>query len=153
MQELTIPLDAGEKQPLYLQIYTFIRREAEAGRIVRETSRGSARALALQLNVSRSTVDLAYGQLVAGRAIWKLIRAGVFPLRSGGSGASGSAGRNVQGDPGRAEGGRGDSLGFYLSGIAPDGFPCNVWRKLSREVLASDDGSLFQLGDPQGDRG
>ena len=59
----------------------------------------------------------------------------------------------MQGDPGRAEEEEGIRWDFTLSGIAPDGFPCNVWRKLSREVLASDDGSLFQLGDPQGDRG
>ena len=122
MQELTIPLDAGEKQPLYLQIYTFIRREAEAGRIVKEQKLPSARALALQLNVSRSTVDLAYGQLVAEGYPASLSVPGVFPLRSGGSGASGSAGRNVQGDPGRAEGGRGDSLGFCLKRYCPGWF-------------------------------
>lgn len=153
MQELTIPLDAGEKQPLYLQIYTFIRREAEAGRIVKGEKLPSARALALQLNVSRSTVDLAYGQLVAEGYLE------AYPCR--GYFLSGLEAverqdlpeetcREIPAGQREEEGIRWD---FTLSGIAPDGFPCNVWRKLSREVLASDDGSLFQLGDPQGDRG
>ena len=65
MQELAIMLEPRSKEPLYLQIYTFIRGEAEAGRIYQGEKLPSARALAAQLGVSRSTIDMAYAQLVA----------------------------------------------------------------------------------------
>ena len=39
-----------------------------------------------------------------------------------------------------------------MNGIAEGGFPLNAWKKLSKEVLAGADASLFQLGDAQGEK-
>lgn len=65
MNELTISLDPRRKIPLYEQIYGFIREEIRGGRIHAGERLPSARALAGYLSVSRSTVDLAYEQLVS----------------------------------------------------------------------------------------
>ena len=150
MQELAIMLEPQSREPLYLQIYTFIRREAEAGRIRQGEKLPSARALALQLGVSRSTVDLAYAQLVAEGYLEARPSRGYFissleELNRTGAPIWESFAPPKPKAP--------LPYDFALGGIAPDGFPYNIWRKLSREVLAGDDGNLFQLGEPQGDWG
>ena len=63
MRELTILLDADKKTPLYEQIYEYIRSEIRGGRMECGVKLPSARSLAGCLQVSRSTVDLAYAKL------------------------------------------------------------------------------------------
>ncbi len=65
MNELTIPLDVHRKMPLYEQIYRYICREIKDGRMRAGEKLPSSRALALYLQVSRSTVVLAYSQLLS----------------------------------------------------------------------------------------
>mgnify|MGYP002508385629 CR=1 FL=1 len=60
MNELTIELKAESKIPLYEQIYVFIKENIQSGRIVYREKLPSTRALAKHLEVSRSTVELAY---------------------------------------------------------------------------------------------
>ena len=62
---ITIPLDSTGTKPFYIQIYEYIRKEILNGNIAAEEKLPSARNLAANLNVSRSTVDTAYDQLVA----------------------------------------------------------------------------------------
>ena len=62
---ITIPLDNTDLKPFYIQIYEYIRKEILNGSIAAEEKLPSARNLAANLNVSRSTVDTAYDQLVA----------------------------------------------------------------------------------------
>lgn len=65
MNELTISLDGHSGHPMYEQIYEFIRNEIQNGKIRAGEKLPSTRALAKHLGVSRSTVDLAYEQLLA----------------------------------------------------------------------------------------
>ena len=65
MQELTISLDPKSKTPLYEQIYTYIKQDIQTGRIKAREKLPSSRALSAYLEVSRSTVDLAYEQLLS----------------------------------------------------------------------------------------
>ena len=65
MNELTIPLNADKRMPLYEQIYRYICREIKEGHMRAGEKLPSSRALALYLQVSRSTVDLAYSQLLS----------------------------------------------------------------------------------------
>ena len=65
MNELTIELKAESKIPLYEQIYVFIKENIQSGRIVYREKLPSTRALAKHLEVSRSTVELAYEQLLS----------------------------------------------------------------------------------------
>ncbi len=63
MYELTI--DLNSKSPLYEQIYEFIKEEIKSRRIECKTKLPSTRALAEHLQISRSTVDMAYTQLIS----------------------------------------------------------------------------------------
>ena len=65
MYELTISLDPGSKIPLYEQIYDYIKQEIQSGRIQSGDRLPSTRALCRHLEVSRSTVELAYEQLLS----------------------------------------------------------------------------------------
>ncbi len=62
---ITIPLLSHCGTPMYIQIYDYIKREILAGHLSAGEKLPSARALSAHLNVSRSTVDTAYEQLVA----------------------------------------------------------------------------------------
>lgn len=65
MDNLLIVLDPDNKKHLYEQIYDHIKKEIREGKLCYGERLPSARLLAQQLQISRSTVDLAYGQLVS----------------------------------------------------------------------------------------
>ena len=65
MYELTINLQPGAKAPLYEQIYAYIKCEIQEGHIKSGEKLPSTRALSRHLEVSRSTVELAYEQLLS----------------------------------------------------------------------------------------
>lgn len=62
---ITISLNPDSKEPMYQQIYEYIKQEILSGRLSHPDKLPSARSLAGFLQVSRSTVDTAYDQLVA----------------------------------------------------------------------------------------
>ena len=63
MQELTIPLQGG--RPLYEQIYEYLKSEIQTGAMKAADRLPSSRHLAEHLQVSRSTVNMAYEQLAS----------------------------------------------------------------------------------------
>lgn len=65
MKELTITLQTDSKIPLYEQIYDAIRKDILYGRIPKGEKLPSTRFQAQYLQVSRSTVELAYEQLLS----------------------------------------------------------------------------------------
>ena len=62
---MTISLKTDSKVPLYEQIYAYIRGDIRSGRIPCGEKLPSTRALSRHLEVSRSTVELAYEQLLS----------------------------------------------------------------------------------------
>ena len=65
MHELTINLKQDIKTPLYEQIYQYIKTDIQNGKIPKGEKLPSTRALSKYLEVSRSTVELAYEQLLS----------------------------------------------------------------------------------------
>ena len=149
MRELAITLDPGRKEPLYEQIYSYIKQEIQKGELRAGERLPSGRALSVSLEVSRSTVDLAYGQLVSEGYLEAVPCKGYFVCR-----IEGLYSLNPGKEPKKADGGsEGRSWDYDLTpnGIDLDSFPYDVWRKLTRNVLLEDSRELFQLGDPKGD--
>lgn len=62
---ITISFDTNSGIPMYRQIYDYIKKEILAGNLSHPEKLPSARSLAAFLQVSRSTVNTAYDQLVA----------------------------------------------------------------------------------------
>ena len=62
---ITPLLNSQDKKPLYEQLYEYIKEEIRSGRLAAGERLPSKRMLAAHLKVSRSTVEMAYDQLVS----------------------------------------------------------------------------------------
>jgi GntR family transcriptional regulator/MocR family aminotransferase len=151
MKELLIPLDSHLKKPLYEQICTFIKEEIRNGRIPACEKLPSSRALARQLSVSRSTVDLAYAQLSSEGYLESIPCKGFYAGDFSEMYHLEPLPESIGTDRGTAR--PEYAVDFDVTGIARGGFPLNIWRKLSRNVLAGGGEELFQPGDPRGEPG
>ena len=150
MKELLIHLDSRLKMPLYEQISRFIKGEIQSGKISAGERLPSARALAAQLAVSRSTVDLAYGQLLSEGYLDSVPCRGYFAGNVKELYRLGDL-KKIQKQE-RQEERPAFQYDFALNGIDEESFPMNLWRKISREVLLEENSGLFQLGDPEGEQ-
>lgn len=63
--DLMIPLNSQSREPLYQQIYSYIKEEIRCARIPAAARMPSTRTLAEHLKVSRSTTQMAYDQLMS----------------------------------------------------------------------------------------
>lgn len=134
--------------PLYEQIYRRMVEEIRSGRLAAGERAPSKRQLCAQLGVSLSTVETAYGMLVAEGYLQSKPRSGyrvcsLLPLDA----PAGS----VPQPPVPAPVPAAPALSDVFSTAAVDThiFPSSVWASLTREALK--DPELLQRGDPQGD--
>ncbi len=172
MKELAIPLQADDGRPLYEQIYEYIRNEIVDGKISHGEKLPSSRMLARNLSVSRSTVNLAYDQLVsegyvetvAGSGYYVCdIRSSLFefhgkkPERVGSltDGAGTIVGGRSAGDSRKqyAQMCREPHYRYDFSPYATEwsDFSMNAWRKAIKAMLQEDMEDLFLSGSPEGE--
>ena len=78
LNELPIGLDVKSDRPLYEQIYQFLKAEIQEGRLSAGERIPSTRKLSTYLQVSRSTVDMAYDQLLSEGYIESVPLQGIF---------------------------------------------------------------------------
>lgn len=149
MRELTVDFEVNQKTPLYEQIYNFIRNEIKNGRIGCKTKLPSTRALALHLQVSRSTVDMAYAQLVSEGYIESIPYKGyyvseislLYNINSVSNGVIPCGELEEQKY----------KIDFSPYGIDLEAFPYNIWRKIYKNILSADNKELFSSGNSKGD--
>lgn len=162
---LTILIDTKSSEPIYEQIYKYIREEIKNGNLSCGTKLPSGRGLAMHLEVSRNTVDMAYGQLLSEGYIESVPKKGYYvcPLET--LYMEGIHVKNLK------EQEKEDikelavqnaydemlpreincQIDFSPSGVDMDYFPYSKWRKLMRECLIDDNKELFLSGSHQGD--
>lgn len=151
---ITIPLKMGSKEPIYEQIYKQIRKEIIEGTIPCGTKLPSSRGLAANLLVSRSTIDMAYGQLMSEGYIESVPQKGYFVSNLE---TLYEEGIEVYVDADDRENKenqhevKDDCIDFSLSGVDMDYFPYSKWRKLIKDCLIDDNKELFLSGNHQGD--
>ncbi len=150
MNELTINLKTESKMPLYEQIYIYIKSEIQSGRFEKGEKLPSTRALSRHLEVSRSTVELAYEQLLSEGYIESQPYRGFFVAEIEDLYHL-SRGKIVQ--PESVEKQEHYRYDFTPNGIDLNSFPYNTWRKLSKDILQDDRTELFRAGNPQGEYG
>ena len=151
MNELTINLRAGQKVPLYEQIYEYIKADIRKGRIRSGEKLPSTRALSAHLEVSRSTVELAYEQLLSEGYIEAQPYRGYFVCQIDDLFQIDAQKADIRKNGEKQE--QKYRYDFTPSGVDLKSFPYNVWRKLSKECLVDDKAELFRLGCPQGEFG
>ena len=152
MNEMTFQLRTDGKRCLYEQIYEHIRREIREGKLLAGEKLPSTRFLAEYLQVARSTVDYAYGQLLSEgyiearpckgyyvcpiEELLVLEETVVLPERTSGEEEFGE--RNF-------------AVDFSPYDIDMSGFPFGVWKKITRNILTCANSDLFARGEAQGD--
>lgn len=146
---MILNLEERSGKSLYERIYEHIKQEIQKGNIRCGERLPSTRLLAGQLDVSRSTAQMAYEQLLSEGYIESVPCRGYFvcqmeelyhlePL---------SAAEEVR----DAKPPQACPYDLTPNGIDLEHFPYAAWRKLSREVLQDDQRELFHLGDPKGE--
>lgn len=148
MNELIISLSDKEGKHLYEQIYSYIKKEIVEGRMNTKEKLPSTRALSLYLQVSRSTVSLAYEQLLAEGYIEAVKGSGYYVSRldnlyQNTEVVSGTVLKQVEKKEEK-------KIVFSPVGVDLSQFPYQAWRKINREVLAAEE-ELFVGGDAQGE--
>lgn len=149
-----IDLQGGAKAPLYAKIYEHIRQEIMAGRIPQGEKLPSTRLLAKNLAVSRSTVELAYDQLLAEgylkaepcRGFFVCDITELYRLGERKAAPTEDESEKKKEEERAAE----CFLDFSPYLIDTESFPYNVWRKISRNILLDDREELLLAGDGQG---
>lgn len=165
MYDMTIRLQTDSSVCLYEQIYEHIKKEIREGKLLEGERLPSTRSLADYLQVARSTVDYAYGQLADEGYIEARPCKGYFvcPLeemlqmeRRGEVVSDG--GENVQvgkmtetEENGNRRYGAPCRYDFSPHDIDMSGFPFSVWKKITRNILTDANSDLFARGEPQGD--
>lgn len=145
---LTINLDSKSSAPLYEQIYSFLKEEIRSGGLPFQSKLPSTRNLALHLNVSRNTVDVAYAQLLSEGYIESISKKGYYvcqieELAVPAVVAPISAVQSPK------------MVANYAYDFSPfavdlDHFPYHTWKQLSKNSL-SNNNDLFLSGQNQGD--
>ncbi len=153
MKELPIHIQLEAKcgKTLYEQIYEQIRDEIRAGRLLQDEKLPSARFLAEYLQVSRTTVDMAYGQLVSEGYLEARPQTGhfvaapedLYPFEE----------KTVQRQKSSEKTVESAAFLYDFSPTAIDmrHFPYATWKKITKNILVDANSKMFSLGDAQGD--
>lgn len=149
MIEFTIALDTKTEKPLYEQIYQYIKEEIKKGRLKINEKLPSTRRLAINLQVSRSTIDLAYEQLASEGYIYAVPCKGYFVSQIENLYDLKKEQSDITIDIQPEE--ITYAYDFSPNGIDLDAFPYNVWRKISKNTLLDDNKDLYKLGSPNGE--
>jgi GntR family transcriptional regulator / MocR family aminotransferase len=146
-------LNNSDSVPLYKQLYNQIREHILSGRLPTDSRLPSIRDMAIELSVSRNTVDGAYQELYAEGYLYSKPRSGYFvsELNQGDvlPTLSVKPGRNdyLPGPPSNF------SYDFHPARLDLDSFPTELWRKCFVESMRRNSRQLVQYGDSQGDWG
>lgn len=152
MRELTILLENDKKRPLYEQIYADIRAKVRSGDIPSGERLPSARTLAGHLQVSRSTVDLAYARLQDEGYIEPVPCKGFFvcdvetlyelPMEE-----------EIASVPDEESQRSAWRYDFSVNGIDEQGFPFAIWNRLTKTALLDTEQHMFVQGQARGETG
>ncbi|MGF0017639.1 PLP-dependent aminotransferase family protein [Sporofaciens sp. SGI.106] len=151
MNELTINLKSKDKAPLYEQIYQYIKENIQSGKIPYGEKLPSTRALSRHLEVSRSTVELAYEQLLSEGYVETEPCRGYYVAQIEELYHLDAMEVSPDTEQKQQESKRKYRYDFTPNGVDLKSFPYNAWRKLSREILSDDRVELFRSGDSMGE--
>ncbi|KGI83873.1 MULTISPECIES: PLP-dependent aminotransferase family protein [Exiguobacterium] len=146
MDMLTFSLEADSSVPLYEQLYLHIRQAIVDDTLTTGTKLPSKRKLGEFLDVSQTTVELAYAQLLAEGYIESLPRKGFYVLpqeelyvRRGSSVIEPLPVKKTY------------EFDLYPSQIDTTAFPFERWRRHLKQVVSEEHHDLLSLGSVQGD--
>lgn len=167
MNDLAIRLTDTEGKCLYQQIYEYIRNEIRQGKLLAGEKLPSTRSLAEYLQVARSTVDFAYGQLVAEGYLEAKPCKGYFvshvedlfhlpederkPVYADADSFRADFLENTVEASLTIQQEKRVQYDFSPHAISLKDFPYATWKKITKSILVDANSEMFALGDAQGD--
>lgn len=156
MYDMAIELKTDSEKCLYEQIYEHIRDDIRGGRLLSGERLPSTRALAQYLQISRTTVDFAYEQLLSEGYVEARPYRGYFVCRveeplEGELPYRMAAGEIAGEREESAEKAEKWLYDFSPNGLEMSAFPFGVWKRITKNILNDGNTELFSLGEPQGD--
>ncbi len=150
MNDLTIELYQDGSKHLYLQIYEHIKMEIRKGKLLEGERLPSTRSLAEFLQVSRSTVELAYEQLLSEGYIISRPYRGHFVSEIEGLL---DMNKSSKSNPIRKEEEKkvAYEIDFSPNAIDMSAFPFSTWKKITKDILVDANSEMFASGSPKGD--
>lgn len=150
MNSITVTLDSRDGKHLYEQIYEYIKQEIKAGKLLYNEKLPSTRSLAEYLQISRSTVDLAYEQLAAEGYIEAKPCRGYFVCHK--EELYHLTAEVENGAVWQEEEREGYFVDFSTNAVDLQEFPFDTWRRIYRKVFSEQGDRLFLTGAGQGER-
>ena len=152
LERIMYNLDTNEKEPMYQQLYNQIKDDICTGELLAEEKLPSTRLLAEQLEISRSTVDMAYEQLLSEGYIYAKPYKGFFveknedllPILE-------RKKMTIEYKENNYEHKNKYRFDFSPNGIDRDGFPLSTWKTLYRGVLKDYGNELYTQGNSFGE--
>ena len=156
MKPFTVEFERGDRRnPLYLQLYEYIRSEIISGNMEEGDKLPALRRIASDLNLSITTVEFAYNQLDVEGYIESKPQSGFYVAKIPGpvminktSLMSKSADSGTQGIE-KDNKTQDRTKRNYITD--PDAFDFKKWRKSMMRVIDEETDLLMQEGDPQGE--
>lgn len=146
---LLFALDKNHDKPLYEQLYLNLKEAIIHKQIATGTKLPSKRQLADFLNISQTTIELAYGQLLAEGYIISKARIGYFVEEIDELPYIEKTIPSALSKPSPVES---YTYDFSPGKIDEDGFPFKVWRKYAKDLLDESSKQLLQIGHRQGEQ-
>ena len=147
---LTVELKSKDKMPLYEQLYLKIRGLITEGELVEGEKLPSERGLALNLQISRNTVTLAYEQLYAEGYVEVRPQSGYYVNKIDRINSEKKEeftdikNESVNPEPEY-------EYDFSPFSLCKESFPYRMWDRLYRKYMRDRGEELFNLGERQGD--
>lgn len=148
---LTLSLDHSLPTSIYEQIYLKIKTMIKEGELSPGDKLPSERSLSLHLQVSRSTVNLAYLQLLSEGYIYSKPKSGYYVanIEHTATKAIPTFAQNISSFNKQLQ--NAPKYDFSPFSLYTDGFPYRTWERLYRLCMKENGKNLFFLGDKQGD--
>lgn len=148
MDMLIFQLEKEANKPLYEQLYNGIKEAIIHKQIEVGTKLPSKRKLAEFLNISQTTIEIAYAQLLAEGFITSVPRVGYFveeidelPYVE----------KEQTTYPITPKTKKHYKFHFHPGKIDEDSFPFTIWRKYAKDIFEDRSKELLQIGEPQGE--
>ena len=143
---LLLSLDKQQQKPLYEQLYIQLREAIITGKLEVGTKLPSKRQLADFLNISQTTIEFAYNQLIAEGYIASRPRVGFFVEAVDELPFAEQLTHEI-----KAPATKSYTYDFSPANIDVDSFPFDAWRKIAKDVIDETSKHLLQTGHPQGE--
>lgn len=154
MLEILPVLDINDKNPLYIQIYEFIKSEILNGNIPHGSKLPSIRSLAKDLKLGKNTIENAYEQLIAEGYVKAINRSGLYVEKLEGDVYNLKSSNQIDS---KEQGNENEDTfikyDFTSGQIDLDLFPYSQFRKILNRCMDESNKDLLLYGEHKGDYG